>query len=54
MNFVKSLLCVLQKANASNNRHNEIIAGADAIDYTTAYRAIHLENTIESIIYRVI
>jgi hypothetical protein len=54
--FVKSLSCVLQKANASNinKRYQEIITGVHALDYTTAYRATYLENMIDSVIHRVI
>jgi hypothetical protein len=54
--FVKSLSCVLQKANASNinKRYHEIITGVHALDYTTAYRATYLENMIDSVIHRVI
>ena len=49
--FVKSLSCVLQKANASNinKRSHEIITGVHALDYTTAYRATYFQSVCQSV-----
>jgi hypothetical protein len=51
--FTRCLLCVLQKANASNfnKRYMETIAGPHTIDHYTIHRSTYMENMIDAINY---